>query len=167
MINLSNSQDSIFSTTAATKKLARAIMVSAGEFSLVLACCNSVRKQQQVLNLLIEFSSADIQDILLTPTTQTLYSTIAHKIGATQPEALMIRGLESVIAINQLIISTNLMRDEFRKKFRFPIVLWTNDEILCKLVWLAPDLKNWAASSIRFDVPQNQLTESEQQPVNA
>ncbi len=163
MITLSNSENSMVSTTA-TKRLARAMMVSAGEFSLILACCNSVKTQQQIVNLLTEFSSADI--LLLTPETETLYTTITNTIGATQPEALMVRGLESVVAINQLITSTNLMRNEFRKKFRFPLVLWVNDEILRKLVWLAPDLKDWSASTIRFDVQSNQLIESEQQAIS-
>ncbi|MEH2278513.1 MAG: hypothetical protein V7K40_27965 [Nostoc sp.] len=167
MISLSNSENSTVSSTAATNRLARAIMVSSGEFSLILACCNSVERQQQVLNVLIEFSSADIQEILLSPAADTLYAAITTTIGTTQPEALMVRGLESVVEINQLIISTNIMRDEFRKQFRFPLVLWVNDEILCKLVWLAPDLKDWAASTIRFDIPHNQLVESEQQAIRA
>jgi hypothetical protein len=155
MISLTSSQNSTVNTTAATKRLARAMMVSAGEFSLILACCNSVERQQQVLNLLTEFSSADIQKILLTPGAETLYTTITTAIGINQPEALMVRGLESVLAINQLIISTNISRDEFRKQFKFPLVLWVNDEILCKLVWLAPDFKDWAASTIRFDVVES------------
>ncbi|MEH1907151.1 MAG: hypothetical protein V7L05_23250 [Nostoc sp.] len=163
MISLSNSENG----TAATKRLARAMMVSGGEFSLLLACCNSVPRQQQVLNLLREFSSADIHQVLLSSAADTLYTAITTAIGTTQPEALMVRGLESVVAINQLIISTNIMRDEFRKQFRFPLVLWVNDEILCKLVWLAPDFKDWAASTIRFDVPQNQFVESEQQAISA
>ncbi|MEH2446373.1 MAG: hypothetical protein V7K18_11465 [Nostoc sp.] len=167
MISLSNSENSTVSSIAATNRLARAIMVSDGEFSLILACCNSVERQQQVLNVLIEFSSADIQEILLSPAADTLYAAITTTTGATQPEALMVRGLESVVEINQLIISTNIMRDEFRKQFRFPLVLWVNDEILCKLVWLAPDLKDWAASTIRFDIPHNQLVQSEQQAIRA
>ncbi len=52
------------------------------------------------------------------------------------------------------------MRNEFRNKFHFPLVLWINDEILCKLVWLAPDLKDWAASTIRFDSSTNFSIES-------
>ncbi|MBD2413661.1 hypothetical protein FACHB389_15440 [Nostoc calcicola FACHB-389] len=167
MIGLTNSENAIVSSTAATKRLARAMMVSAGEFSLILVCCNCVERQQQILNLLTEFSSADIPEILLTPATETLYTAIATTIGPTQPEALMVRGLESVVAINQLIISTNIMRDEFRKQFKFPLVLWINDEILRKLVWLAPDFKDWASSTIRFDVPNNQLVESEQQAISA
>ncbi len=82
-------------------------------------------------------------------------------MGVAQPDVLMVRGLESVIDINELIISTNLMRDEFRKQFHCPLVLWVNDEILRKLIWLAPDLKDWAASTIRFDVPSNQSVEQQ------
>ncbi|AUB35848.1 Tetratricopeptide [Nostoc flagelliforme CCNUN1] len=167
MISLSDSENGTTSSTTATKRLARAIMVSGGEFSLILACCNSLERQQQVLNVLTEFSSADIHEILLSPATDTLYTAITSAIGTTQPEALMVRGLESVMEINQLIITTNIMRNEFPKQFRFPLVLWVNDEILCKLVWLAPDLKDWAASTIRFDVPQNQFVEAEQQAISA
>ncbi len=167
MIGLNNSEKDTVSSTASTKRLARAMMVSGGEFSLILACCNSVERQQQVLNLLTEFSSTDIHEILLSPAADTLYTAITSAIGATQPEALMVRGLESVVEINQLIISTNIMRNEFRKQFRFPLMLWVNDEILRKLVWLAPDFKDWAASTIRFDVPHNQLVESEQRAISA
>ncbi|MBD2729506.1 hypothetical protein H6G96_25115 [Nostoc sp. FACHB-892] len=167
MISLSNSENGTARSTTATNRLARAMMVSAGEFSLILACCNCVERQQHVLNVLTEFSSADIHEIILSPAADTLYTAITNGIGATQPEALMVRGLESVADINQLIISTNIMRNEFRKQFRFPLVLWVNDEILCKLVWLAPDFKDWAATTIRFDVPNNQLVEAEQQAISA
>ncbi len=167
MIGLTTSENATVNSTAATKRLARAMMVSAGEFSVILACCNCVERQQQILNLLTEFSSADIPEILLTPTADTLYTAIANTIGTTQPEALMVRGLESVAAINQLIVSTNIMRDEFRKQFKFPLVLWVNDEILCKLVWLAPDFKDWASTTIRFDGRNHELVEPEQQPISA
>ncbi|MFN6567780.1 hypothetical protein A6770_10025 [Nostoc minutum NIES-26] len=160
MKSLGNSQNNQALSTAAIQRLARAVMVATGEFALILVCCNSVNKQQQILSLLKEFSAVDIQEITLSPSVETLYTTITNTIGASQPEALVIQGLESVVAINQLVISTNLMRDEFRKSFRFPLVLWVNDEILSKLVWLAPDMKNWAASTIRIDVSNNQLIES-------
>ncbi|MBE8998111.1 hypothetical protein IQ274_07750 [Nostoc sp. LEGE 12447] len=167
MFSLNNSEKDTVNSTASTKRLARAMMVSDGEFSLILACCNSVERQQQVLNLLTEFSSTDIHKILLSPAADTLYTAITSVIGATQPEALMVWGLESVVEINQLIISTNIMRNEFRKQFRFPLVLWVNDEILRKLVWLAPDFKDWAASTIRFDVSHNQFVGSEQRAISA
>jgi hypothetical protein len=156
MFSLVNASKAAIDYTAATRTLARAITVSSGEFSLVLACCNSLQRQRDAITLLREFSSTNFKQIILSPTSDTLYSTIVAAIEGNNPEAVMIRGLESVIAINNLIVSTNLMRDELRKQFDFPLVLWVNDEILRKLVWLAPDLKDWAASTIRFDAINSQ-----------
>jgi hypothetical protein len=152
MVSLVNSRNSTANTTA-IQRLARAIALSQGQFSLLLLCCNSVTRQQQILSLLKEFSAADIKELVVPASAETLYTVISNKLDSIKPEALMVRGLESVDQINQLIISTNLMRDEFPKQFDFPLMLWVNDEILRKLVWLAPDLKDWAASTIRFDVP--------------
>jgi hypothetical protein len=156
MISLINNQESTANYTAAITRLARAIMMADGEFSLLLASCD-VKRQQQIVSWLEEFSSADIREVLIPPCAKTLYTPLINAIGTTQPEALIVRGLESVVEINQLIISTNLMRDEFRKQFPFPVVLWVNDEIVRKLVWLAPDLKDWAGSTIRFDAPNHEF----------
>jgi hypothetical protein len=162
MFSLVNAPKTAIDYTAATRTLARAIAVSCGEFSLLLACCNSLQRQRDAVTLLKEFSSTNIKQITLSPTSDTLYSNIVTALDGKNPEALMIRGLESVIAINNLIVSTNLMRDELRKQFDFPLVLWVNDEILRKLVWLAPDLKDWAASTIRFDAINSQRSHHHQ-----
>ncbi|MCX7594044.1 MAG: hypothetical protein N2235_09830 [Fischerella sp.] len=151
MITLINNQDNKTNISIATQRLARAIALSQGQFSLLLACCNSTNKQQQLSSLLNEFLPLAITELSIPASAQTLYTTISSVLGSTQPQALMVQGLESVEAINQLIVSTNLMRNEFPKRFHFPLVLWVNDEILRKLVWLAPDLKDWAAATIRFD----------------
>ena len=161
MISLIGSPDSTLNTINATKRLARAITISQGQFSLLLACCNSVNKQQQLLSSLIQFSPVEINEIVLPPSTETLYTTINDIVGDTKPSSLIIRGLESITAMNQFIISTNLMRDEFPKKFQFPLVLWINDDILCNLIWLAPDLKDWAATTIRFDAPRHKVFEQQ------
>ncbi|MBW4505472.1 MAG: hypothetical protein KME64_03015 [Scytonematopsis contorta HA4267-MV1] len=155
MVSLVKTQNISASTVAPIQRLARAMMVSSGQFSLILACCNSVNRQQQTLSWLKEFSSVHFQEILLPPTAQTLYTTIYNNLESKQPEALMVKGLESVVAINELIVCTNIMRDEFRKQFKFPMILWVTDDTLKKLVWLAPDLKDWAASTIRFDTANN------------
>ncbi|BAY17865.1 WD-repeat protein [Nostoc sp. HK-01] len=156
-----NSPEDLGNNLAAAERLARAIKVAGGEFSLILACCDSIAKQQQILKLLQELSSVAIQEMRLMPTDETLYTTITNTIGISQPQALMVHGLESVVAIPQMLISTNLMRDEFRKNLHFPIVLWVNNEVLSQLVWLAPDLKNWAATTIRFDISNSQLIENQ------
>jgi hypothetical protein len=156
MINLIKAPDNNTSTTAAIARLARAITFSKGQFSLLLVCCNSTNKQQ-LLSLLNEFLPIAIAQLSLPASAQTLYTSITTAIASNHPEALMVDGLESVVAINQLIISTNLMRDEFPKQFQFPLVLWVNDEILRKLILLAPDLKDWAATTIRIDLPDHVL----------
>jgi hypothetical protein len=158
MISLINYQESTTKYTAAITRLTRAIMMAEGEFSLVLASCN-VQREQQIVSWLEEFTSADIREVVIPPDAKTLYTPLIKAIGTTLPQALIVRGLESVVEINQLIISTNLMRDEFRKQFPFPVVLWVNDEIVRKLVWLAPDLKDWAGSTIRFDIPNHEFLE--------
>jgi hypothetical protein len=152
MISVSSSQNSTLSNIALPmQRLSRSIMVALGEFSLLLACCNSTAQQQQILCLLREFCPADIIEVNLPSSAESLHTYIIRTLGSMQPEAVMVRGLESVVEIDQLIISTNIVRDELRQQFKFPLVLWVNDEILRKMVWLAPDLKNWAASTIRFD----------------
>ena len=51
---------------------------------------------------------------------------------------------------------TNQMRDEFRRSFSFPLVLWVNDEIVQKLIKLAPDFYNWASTPISLScMPEN------------
>jgi tetratricopeptide (TPR) repeat protein len=76
------------------------------------------------------------------------------------PNALMIYGLESVTAIDQVLLATNLVREELSKKFPFPLVLWINDRILAKLDRLAPDLKSWAGNTvISFDVAVEDVVE--------
>ena len=76
------------------------------------------------------------------------------------PNALLIFGLESVTAIDQVLLATNLVREELSKKFPFPLVLWMNDRILAKLDRLAPDLKSWAGNTvISFDVAASAIVE--------
>ncbi|MEO1431386.1 MAG: hypothetical protein AAFV71_20470 [Cyanobacteria bacterium J06633_8] len=157
MISLIDSQNSTTNDMAVVQRLARAINLgttpnepSNGEFSLLLACCNCVNKQEEILSVLREFSTVNIRKLIISSKAQTLYSNIVSVLGSTQPDALVVRGLESVESINELIISTNLMRDQFGKQFKFPLVLFVNEDILRKLVRLAPDLKDWAASTFRF-----------------
>jgi hypothetical protein len=151
MISLVNSQDSSTNNTAVIKRLARAIMISQGQFSLLIACCNSVKKQKQILSVLEEFSPVQIQEIHTPASAKSLYTIITDRLASIQPDAVIVSGLEAVEEINDLITSTNMMRDELRKQFQFPLILWVNDDVLRKLIWLAPDLKDWAACTLRFD----------------
>jgi WD40 repeat protein len=55
------------------------------------------------------------------------------------------------------------VRDEFRKRLHFPVVLWVNDEVLHRLVRFAPDFTSWAATPIKFEIATGELIEFLQQ----
>ncbi|HBB30677.1 MAG TPA: hypothetical protein DDZ80_08440 [Cyanobacteria bacterium UBA8803] len=143
----------------ALRRLARVIAMSQGQFSLILVCCNFSLQPLQVLNQLQELTALPIQGIILSPGVETLFTTLASALEEPPPPALMVFGLESIVTLDQVLSATNLVRDEFRKQFSFPLVLWINDEILQKLIRLAPDFKSWAANPIRLEAPINQSLE--------
>ncbi|MCT7975521.1 hypothetical protein [Laspinema olomoucense] len=152
MIDLYSSDENTHPHSISLKRLDRAIALSQGQFCLIFACCNSVSLRSQIVKQLPVNLSGDIYHLFLQPSVKTLYTTMQQSLQNKQPDALMILGLESVISIEQLLTATNFVRDDFRKDFAFPIILWVNDEIMQKLVRLAPDFKNWAASTIRFQM---------------
>ncbi|HEY9794134.1 MAG TPA: hypothetical protein V6D30_00720 [Leptolyngbyaceae cyanobacterium] len=156
MTNQPDSEVMVVNNARSLRRLARAIAMSQGQFSLILVCCNCPPLRLQAVNQLQELSSVQIQELIVHPSVNTLFTTILTAIEEPPPPALMVFGLESVVAIDQVLSATNLVRDEFRKQFPFPLVLWINDEILQKLIRLAPDFKSWAANPIRFDIANNQ-----------
>jgi len=156
MKNLYSSKETTDNNKQALNQLTRAIAFSQGQFSLILVCCNSASLQKQVVEQLQAVSSVVIQTCVLHPSVKTLFTTLLTAIEHQQPEALMVLGLESVVALEQVLLSTNLVRNELSQQFSFPLVLWVNDEIVQKLIRTAPDFKNWATSTIRFEAANPQ-----------
>ena len=143
------------------KRLVRALSLSGGQFSLILACCNYESLQDKIVASLVKESSLQIDKLVLAEKVNTLYTTIKYKLEKSQdqPSALTIFGLDKVENIDDLLLSTNQVRDEFRKSFNFPIVLWVTDELVAKLIKLAPDFKSWAAATIKFELLKEELIE--------
>ena len=136
------------------RTLVRALHLSPkGEFSLILVRCNEASLQERMRHRLREMSHLPIRELVLPASVKTLFTSIKTELGDEQPQALMIFGLESVSALDEVLTSANLVRPEFRKSFAFPLVLWVNDEIWPKLMRLVPDLTNWSAPSIKFSSP--------------
>jgi WD40 repeat protein len=150
----------------ALNKLIRAITMSQGNFSLILARCNYGSLRDRVVQQLQSQCPISIHKLHLPSSTKTLYTTIQAELGHEQVESLMIFGLEQVDAINQVLISTNQVREEFRKQFLFPIVLWVNDDILKRIIQLMPDFKSWTGNSIKFEITPTELAESLKQPTD-
>ncbi|MEG4988900.1 hypothetical protein QUB08_24550 [Microcoleus sp. BR0-C5] len=129
--------------------LIRTLRLSQGYFSFVLVNCNSLALRQQIVDRLQVNCPVKPRQLFLPESATTLYRTIAAEIDGEQPPALMLLGLESVEAIDRLLVSTNLLCSEFSKTFSFPLVFWVTDEILRKIIRTAPDLYN-RMTTIRF-----------------
>ncbi|MEH1787010.1 MAG: hypothetical protein V7L23_15870 [Nostoc sp.] len=155
----------------ALRSLGRAITLSSGQFSLVFVCCNYRALQERMLQRLEELSSGvhQILKVVLPHNARSLYTSIHLQLltEANPPSALMILGLESVDGIDDLLRSINHIRDEFRKRHPFPMILWVNEEILQKVVRLAPDFASWAATPIRFEMTTQSLLQFLQQETDS
>ena len=136
--------------------LLRAITLSQGEFSLILVRCNYIQLRERIVQQLREECPVKIRELVLDESVKTLYTTIAQALQDEQPNALMVFGLESVEEIERVIVATNQVREEFRKNFPFPIVLWVNDEVLQKFTRLAPDFDSWT-TTIEFAIATDDL----------
>ncbi|MEH1891671.1 MAG: hypothetical protein V7K92_20185 [Nostoc sp.] len=155
----------------ALRSLKRAIDLSKGQFSLVLVCCNYRVLQEQMLQRLEELSSGvhQIQKVVLPHNARSLYTSIHLQLLTENnpPSALMILGLESVDGLDDLLRSINHIRDEFRKRHPFPMILWVNEEVLQKVVRLAPDFASWAATPIQFGMRTQSLLQFLQQETDS
>ncbi|MBD2481481.1 AAA family ATPase [Planktothrix sp. FACHB-1365] len=138
-------------------RLLRSVSLSQGQFSLVLVRCNSSQLRQQVLQAVQADSEIAIELLILSAQTSTLYTTLSQYVQTHSPSALMILGLETVENLDALLSSTNQVRDEFRKQFNFPLILWITDDIATQLIRLAPDFKSWAAATIKFQLTTAEL----------
>lgn len=163
MTDLLKLQETASYNERSLKTLVRAIAMSQQQFSLILVRCNYEQLRQQIAQRLREMSAVPIQDIVLPASVKTLYTNLvantlqseSSPVGSAS--ALMVFGLETVVAIDELMASTNQVRDEFRKNFSCPVILWVTDDIVTKMIRLAPDFKSWAAATIKFEMAVDEL----------
>ncbi len=144
------SDNTITPNERAVKTIARAISLSRQRFSLILVRCNDEHLKRYALNSLQEKYLLEFETLTLSESTQNLYKTIQLQCQNEPPSALIVLELEKVIDLEEVLVSTNLMRNEFRHTFNFPLVLWVNDEILRKLVRVAPDFYSWVGVPIQL-----------------
>jgi WD40 repeat protein/tetratricopeptide (TPR) repeat protein len=163
MTDLLKQQQTASYNERSLKTLVRSIAMSQQQFSLILVRCNYEQLRQQIAQRLREMSPVPIQDIVLPASVKTLYTnlvanTLPIEFSAVgSASALMVFGLETVVAIDELMASTNQVRDEFRKNFTCPVILWVTDDIVTKMIRLAPDFKSWAAATIKFELAVDEL----------
>jgi hypothetical protein len=147
MINSHYQQDTAAQQNKiALQTLSRTLRMSQGQFSLTLVRCNYGILRDKIIGQLRAESAIEIREIFLPASVKTLYTTIETELSDSQPEALMVFGLESVNAIDKVLTSTNYVREEFRNNFPFPVVLWVTDKILKKLMRLVTDIESWTTT---------------------
>jgi hypothetical protein len=149
---------------AALTELERAITLRPGRFALILAKCNYSRLRSIVTEHLQKTTGA--VEILLPKEMGTLRQVIATRVQQPFPPALLIVGLEQVRQVEDTVKAANLGRDELRKRFPFPVVLWVNDRGLQMINRYAPDLKSIATTPIGFEYPPGELVYSLHQGAN-
>ncbi len=128
------------------QQLAWAIESSVGQFKLILARCNYAKLRDRLIQRLQEICQVEIQLLVLQPSHKTLYTAIRDKFDENLPACITVVGLETVPNLAAMLTSANQVREEFRKNFAFPLVLWIDDEIYKQLMQLAPDFESWATT---------------------
>ena len=148
------------------QRLLRVIALSKGQFALILVRCNYRQLREQILADLRSLTKdINLRELIVSPSTTTLHTAIISRLALdysadaidSQPSAVMVFGLESVITLEDLIISVNQVRDIYADSFHFPLVLWLQDEVGTLLSRLAPDFKSWAATTIKFEMEKEDL----------
>ncbi|MEG4440261.1 hypothetical protein QUB47_04515 [Microcoleus sp. AT9_B5] len=136
--------------------LLRAIEYSQGQFRLILVSCNYKDLRAQIIQQLRQQCHRKIQELVLDKNIKNLYTTIQEKVQNGQTQALIVSGLESTMNLDAVLTSTNKIREEFNRDFRFPLLVWVNNEVLNKFHRLAADLKDWA-TTIHFTLTPDEL----------
>lgn len=140
------------------KQLAWAIESSVGQFKLILARCNYASLRDRLISRLQEICQVEIRVLAVQQSNRTLYTAIQEEFGEEIPACVMVVGLESVQNLSVMLTSANQVREEFRKNFAFPLVLWIDDEIYKQLIQLAPDLESWATMR-NFEISTQELVD--------
>ncbi|MDM8536712.1 hypothetical protein QUF70_08165 [Desulfobacterales bacterium HSG17] len=154
------SEDTSNTNEKSLKRLIRSIGLSQGQFSLVLANCNYSGLQEKILEKLKTDSYANLCVLHLPQDETTLFTFIKNELKQEVFDAVIVAGIDSARSVETILISSNQVREEFRKSFMFPLILFINDDVLGKFIRLAPDFKSWSGSSIRFEALEEELVES-------
>ncbi|MTJ35768.1 ribosome assembly protein 4, partial [Dolichospermum sp. UHCC 0260] len=135
--------------------LAWSLEASTGEFKLILAKCNYLDLQNQLIQELQQICQIEIQILRLQASERTLYNAIREEFNQ-EIAALMIVGWESLPNLSKMFSSANQVREEFRNNCSYPVVLWINNQIYQQIMESAPDLESWGIT-INFSLPFDEL----------
>lgn len=141
----------------AIAELERAIAWSQGEFSIILARCNSDRLRHTLIQRLRQRGEIEFSQYCLNPSTIWLFSTLHEQFPDRIPPAVMVCEFETVRNLDRLLANANMIREEFRKHFTCPMVWWVSDTTLSRMIRIAPDFFSWT-TSVQFQLGTEEVT---------
>ena len=145
----------------AIQELALLLDIYDGSFTLLLARCNYANLRDRAIARLAEVLPK-IRQVRLEPTSQSIYHAIQLSNPSTRDgnlPSVMVTGLELVKNVDASVKGLNQIREEFRKNCLFPIVMWINDDILKRMIRVAPDFESWT-TTIEFAIDSDDLIAS-------
>jgi len=157
MVNSNLAEDIAAENERSLSTLVRTITRFQGKFSLTIVRCNYASLRSAMLQKLRDRSTVEYHELVLEPATKTLYQTILNAVQKQPPKALIVLGIESVVALDDLLAGANKARDRFKQDFAFPLILWVTDAVLSKFSRSANDLKSWVPAPIQFTMPPDDL----------
>ncbi|MBD1887270.1 WD40 domain-containing protein [Microcoleus vaginatus] len=157
MVNSNIAENIAAENERSLSTLVRTLARFQGKFSLTIVRCNYASLRSAMLEKLSNRSTVEYQELALEPAIKTLYQTIFNAVQEQPPKALIVIGIESVVAIDDLLAGANRARDQFKQDFAFPLILWVTDSVLSKFSRSANDLKSWAPPPIQFTMPPDDL----------
>lgn len=143
--------------SAILNRLLRAIALSEGEFALLLARCNSSAVRDQVVAELRSHLSSRLYLWHATPEVGAVNLVEILEDAPEETQVACVTGLETSPHLNDILAIANNAREEFRRRFRFPLVLWVTDAVEAQLRRQSPDLASWAAPPFNFVLDQAEL----------
>ena len=158
--------------SAALYELADALDLGLGKFSLHLVRCRYRALRSHLADQLEQICHDEydftLERITLEPSAQNLYTSIQTALGSQeeavgavrQPQALMVLGLEQLKDLEQVLGATENVREEFRKHFQFPLVLWLDDDTYIRFTRQAPNFASWSPDTTDLAIAPTQLHNS-------
>jgi hypothetical protein len=138
-------------------RLLRTISLLEGEFALILARCNVVEIRDRLIADLRSHLGEALYLWMATRETGAvnLVNVLDEALPETQTACIV--GLENSPYLNDILAIANNAREEFRRRFNFPVILWVTDEVEAQLRRRAPDLASWAAPPFDFALDRLEL----------
>ncbi|MCW6035806.1 hypothetical protein K4A83_05900 [Spirulina subsalsa FACHB-351] len=131
--------------------LNRAIALALGEPGFILAHCDNLHLRRDIIQDVVANPTLQVEVLTLHPSVTQLFSTLEGALSQPHPDVVMILGLESVVDLEAFWGAANLMREQLKVTFPFPLVFWVNDPVLRQLRRVAPDLANQAPPALRME----------------